>query len=172
VRNFKGKKWFSEARPANGQLTCTFTFLKRRHYVFDIGRYVPWDVYADKNYPPYCYGGGYILSGDLVELLLESAKKLTYYWIDDVFVTGFAAKKVPGGVRHIQLPKQNPIRSYTCPPACMKKNQRWFMHTLQKVEMLQSYFRVLQNEGLLLDHVSAAKCTAPASVPAQRRKKQ
>ena len=107
------------------------------------------------------------MTADLASLLLDAATKMAYYWIDDVYVTGFAAKQV-AGVKHVQLPKQNPIRGYTCPPACMKKNQRWFMHTLQRVEMLQSYYRPLKEAGGVVEPASS-NCALSVVVRAKKQ---
>ncbi len=37
-------------------------------------------------YPPYAFGGGYILSADLVEYIVENAAKLRRYRAEDVSV--------------------------------------------------------------------------------------
>ncbi|OQV24721.1 putative Acetylgalactosaminyl-O-glycosyl-glycoprotein beta-1,3-N-acetylglucosaminyltransferase [Hypsibius exemplaris] len=124
--------------------------------------HVPWALFGEKHYPPYCYGGGYILTNNLVGLLAEAAKGVPYYWIDDVFVTGFTARQVPN-VKHLQLPGQNPIKGFKCDPQCRKKNGRWFIHTLQRVDLLESYFRPLKKEGLIVDKVvSSCDITTPA----------
>lgn len=119
--------------------------------------YIPWTDFGPKHYPPYCYGGGYILTSDLVKALLETAKKTPFYWIDDVFVTGLVAEKL-GNVTHVQLPQQNPIRGYICNEVCMQKSRRWFMHTLQRVDMVKNYFRVLKDYGLVRDQIDHSEC--------------
>ena len=117
-----------------------------------------WCIKSCRFLTGYCYGGGYILTADLVPLLLEAAQGVTYYWIDDVYVTGFVARRVPG-IRHVQMPRQNPILGYKCTPDCRAKKGRWFVHTLQRVDLLDTYYRPLKSDGLQGDRMSTS-CTA------------
>lgn len=49
--------------------------------------------YPYSKYPPYCEGFAYIMSFDVSKTLYETSSEVKFYWIDDVFVTGFAALK-------------------------------------------------------------------------------
>ncbi|XP_055331889.1 lactosylceramide 1,3-N-acetyl-beta-D-glucosaminyltransferase A-like [Paramacrobiotus metropolitanus] len=124
--------------------------------------FVAWEDFPDKHYPPYCYGGGYVLTRDLVEGLLSAAGKVPFYWIDDVFVTGLTAKAL-GGVQHVQFPGQNPIKGYVCDVKCMQTNRRWFMHTLQRADMIKNYYRVVKDYGLVHDNIDPEGCPATKS---------
>lgn len=50
--------------------------------------------YSGKVYPDYCAGWAIMYSPDSVFLLYREAQKASYFWIDDVHVTGTLAKKV------------------------------------------------------------------------------
>ena len=78
-----------------------------------------WNVspeeFPDNVYPPYCNSIGYILPGGerggrgggggrvggMVELILDEAQKMNYFFISDVFVTGILARKLR--IRHVTL---------------------------------------------------------------------
>ena len=49
-------------------------------------------MYARKHYPKYLNGGFYIIPFVNVDCLYMACLELPYYFINDVFVTGFAAK--------------------------------------------------------------------------------
>lgn len=49
--------------------------------------------YPYSKYPPYCEGFAYIMSFDVSKSLYETSSEVKFYWIDDVFVTGFVALK-------------------------------------------------------------------------------
>ena len=49
--------------------------------------------YSGKYFPPYCSGGGYVLSSDIVPLMYEEALKTAFIPIDDAY-QGILAKKV------------------------------------------------------------------------------
>lgn len=54
--------------------------------------------YPYTKYPPYCEGFAYIMSLDVVLKLYTASISVPYYWIDDVYVTGFLAAKA--GIYH------------------------------------------------------------------------
>ena len=49
--------------------------------------------YPYTKYPPYCEGFAYIMSMDVVGKLYIASKSVPFYWVDDVYVTGFLAAK-------------------------------------------------------------------------------
>ena len=57
-------------------------------------------------YPNFVSGTGYVISGDLVEPLLNTAIITPYFHMEDVFLTGICAKAI--GIR----PKDNRGFSY------------------------------------------------------------
>lgn len=50
--------------------------------------------YPGKMYPDYCAGWAIMYSPDSVFMLYKEAQKESYFWIDDVHITGTLAKKV------------------------------------------------------------------------------
>ena len=54
--------------------------------------------YPYTKYPPYCEGFAYVMSIDVVNKLYMASKTVPFYWVDDVYVTGFLAAKA--GVYH------------------------------------------------------------------------
>jgi len=54
---------------------------------------VSYSDYAKPFYPPYCAGFFIIYSPDVVFDLYEQAQSSRYFWIDDVHITGFMARK-------------------------------------------------------------------------------
>ncbi len=56
--------------------------------------YVSVEEYSPDKYPPYCEGFAYIMSPDLVSKLYSASLWTKYYWIDDVYVTGFLTNQI------------------------------------------------------------------------------
>ncbi|CAB0045342.1 unnamed protein product [Trichogramma brassicae] len=50
--------------------------------------------YKDKYYPPYCLGWSVLYSAGAARRLYRAAEGESFFWIDDVFVTGILAKKI------------------------------------------------------------------------------
>ncbi|KAH3867773.1 hypothetical protein DPMN_030909 [Dreissena polymorpha] len=63
--------------------------------------FVPKHEYPYSKYPTYCEGFAYIMSYDVSMQLYNASTQVKFYWIDDVYITGFAAYKA--GVRHIDM---------------------------------------------------------------------
>jgi beta-1,3-galactosyltransferase 1 len=53
--------------------------------------YVSESEYPYSKYPPYCEGFAYIMSNDVTKKLYDASRYVKFYWVDDVYVTGFAA---------------------------------------------------------------------------------
>lgn len=106
-------------------LTKAFTYLKNVSYsnatafhctVFDHAKpirdkkskwYVKRFTYLGKYYPKYCTGGVVFLNSSVLRALYEVFFSVPFFWIDDVYVTGMAAKVA--GVGHVDL-KENYIK--------------------------------------------------------------
>lgn len=56
--------------------------------------YTPKYMFREGKYPNYLSGTGYVISGDLVEPLLNAALSTPYFHLEDVFITGICAKKI------------------------------------------------------------------------------
>ncbi|CAF1115380.1 unnamed protein product [Adineta ricciae] len=57
--------------------------------------YVPESVWLDEKFPEFCYGSGYLIPSDVLTVLsstLISNTTTPKLWLEDVFVTGIAAK--------------------------------------------------------------------------------
>lgn len=50
--------------------------------------------YPGRLYPAYCAGWAILYSPDVVFILYREAQKESYFWIDDVHITGILAKKL------------------------------------------------------------------------------
>ncbi|XP_042310428.1 beta-1,3-galactosyltransferase 2-like [Sceloporus undulatus] len=48
--------------------------------------YVPWEVYPNDTYPPYCGGPGYVLSGDLAKKIYQVAQTIKVINMEDSFM--------------------------------------------------------------------------------------
>ncbi|XP_053393046.1 beta-1,3-galactosyltransferase 1-like isoform X2 [Mercenaria mercenaria] len=55
--------------------------------------FVPESEYPYSKYPPYCEGFAYVMSYDVTKKLYHASREVKFYWIDDVYITGFAALK-------------------------------------------------------------------------------
>ncbi|XP_014274744.1 beta-1,3-galactosyltransferase 5 [Halyomorpha halys] len=55
--------------------------------------YVTKNEYSAENYPPFLSGWMYIVTLDVVKILLTHARDFNYFWIDDLFVTGMVSQK-------------------------------------------------------------------------------
>lgn len=55
--------------------------------------YVSIEQYSEDAYPRYCSGYMIFYARNTVNKLYEAAQTLSYFWIDDVFVTGLAREK-------------------------------------------------------------------------------
>ena len=54
--------------------------------------FVTYDEYPYEYYPDHCEGFAYILSNDVIAPLYNMSLYTPYYWIDDVYVTGFLVR--------------------------------------------------------------------------------
>lgn len=59
--------------------------------------YTPRYMFREGKYPNYLSGTGYVMSGDLIKPLFDTAISTPYFHLEDVFLTGICAKKI--GVR-------------------------------------------------------------------------
>jgi len=56
--------------------------------------FVRMDEYSLDVYPDYCIGMGFLMSFDVVQLLLKASEGVEYFWVEDVFVTGILREYV------------------------------------------------------------------------------
>ncbi|KAH8379023.1 hypothetical protein KR009_002737 [Drosophila setifemur] len=54
---------------------------------------VTYKEYPYRFYPPYCPGMAIVYAPDVVRRLFEAAQKASYFWVDDVLVTGILAQE-------------------------------------------------------------------------------
>jgi len=54
-------------------------------------------------FPQYCAGIGYIVSSLLLAQLYNASRSTPFFWIDDVYVTGLLVKKLPAGVKFVDV---------------------------------------------------------------------
>lgn len=89
------------ASPPRNLMAC---FVNRNAYVKRSHRskwFVPVRDYGPDYYPPYCAGWSIVMSADVVyDLYIESAN-FTYFWIDDVAISGILAQRI--GIEHVGL---------------------------------------------------------------------
>lgn len=62
--------------------------------------YVSTDEYVEKEYPRYLQSYSYLMTGNLIETLLETDRLEKRFWIEDVYITGILAKKLNVAVIH------------------------------------------------------------------------
>ncbi|KAK6733086.1 hypothetical protein RB195_017072 [Necator americanus] len=73
--------------------------------------YVTYDEYPGESYPEYCFGVAYVLHRTAVLPMLSVLPQMKYFWIDDVFVTGFMARAATVSLIEInQYTELKPIR--------------------------------------------------------------
>lgn len=100
------KREFGSTPPTNLLLCFVYpaAVVKRSHRS---KWYVSTKEYKQSYFPPYCAGWSVIMSMDVaVRLYFESAN-ITYFWIDDVVVTGILAQKI--GIRHSEIGATMPL---------------------------------------------------------------
>ncbi|CAJ0607943.1 unnamed protein product [Cylicocyclus nassatus] len=54
--------------------------------------YTSYDEYPQEKFPPYCSGVAYIIHKDALMPMLEVVPEQSFFWIDDVFITGFLTR--------------------------------------------------------------------------------
>lgn len=63
--------------------------------------YVSTEEYPHFTYPPYCSGSAYIMPNKVAKSVCELYLSTPIFWIEDVYITGFLAKK--GNLGHFQI---------------------------------------------------------------------
>jgi len=80
--------------------------------------YVPYERYKGDRYPPYVSGSAYVMSRDVASALYAAALDLPLFESEDVFVTGFCARRANVTPQHrsrLWLTKRRPGDPvYTC----------------------------------------------------------
>ncbi|KAG7171760.1 Beta-1-3-galactosyltransferase 1-like 1, partial [Homarus americanus] len=62
---------------------------------------VPEDIYPKKGYPTYVAGPSYIVPTPIIPTLLQAIKRTKFFFLEDVYTTGLAAKT--SGVHHYNI---------------------------------------------------------------------
>ncbi|EPB69941.1 N-acetyllactosaminide 3-alpha-galactosyltransferase [Ancylostoma ceylanicum] len=55
-------------------------------------RYVTYEEYPHEKFPQHCSGVAYVLDREALLPMLNAVPQLKYFWIDDVFITGFLTR--------------------------------------------------------------------------------
>ncbi|XP_071080219.1 beta-1,3-galactosyltransferase 5-like [Haliotis cracherodii] len=79
-------------------LSYTFAFPKR---ISGDKWYVGYNDYPFMMYPVFCSGAAYLISPNAAMKLFQASSDIRFFWIDDLYVTGFLVLKV--GLRHTQM---------------------------------------------------------------------
>ncbi|ESN94126.1 hypothetical protein HELRODRAFT_123616, partial [Helobdella robusta] len=58
--------------------------------------------YPDDLYPRYCSGSAFIVTSDLAQKLYNTSHYVPFFWVDDVYLTGFIPKKL-ANVTHVSI---------------------------------------------------------------------
>ena len=61
---------------------------------------VPRYMYNGNRYPDYVSGAGYVLSAKAAECIYSNAKRIPYFHLEDIFVTGFVAQSCGAKILH------------------------------------------------------------------------
>jgi len=105
---------------------------------------VSWELWPWKTYPHYLYGPSVLIpGGEGVRRLLEAAKTVPYYHIDDVYLNGLLTEKANISIE--------PIDRFYCPaapeepPACyIKWTASWLTNTSEQMyrshEAVESFY--------------------------------
>ncbi|XP_047537047.1 beta-1,3-galactosyltransferase 5-like [Vanessa atalanta] len=80
--------------------------------------YVTFEEYNRNIYPPYLSGWYYIISPKIASVMCEEAMYNTYFWIDDIFVTGLLSESL--GLKLKELPKNFWLEYYELLECCLR----------------------------------------------------
>ena len=61
--------------------------------------YTPYRYYPHRWYPSFCLGSAFILKTSTIQMILSSSKKLPFFHIEDVFISGILAEN--GGINRL-----------------------------------------------------------------------
>jgi beta-1,3-galactosyltransferase 1 len=76
--------------------------------------FVPYESYPEEKYPDYLCGPAYVMSGDVAVKLYRCALETPIFFIEDVYITGFCAKKVNVAPQKSSLFSCYQDRNYVC----------------------------------------------------------
>lgn len=80
--------------------------------------YVTFDEYPRSIYPPYLSGWYYIISPKVASLICDEAMYNSFFWIDDIFVTGLLIESL--GLKLKQLPDKYWLEYYEQLECCLR----------------------------------------------------
>ena len=134
-----------------------------------------WELWPWKTYPPYLYGPSVLIpGGEGVRRLLEAAKTVPYYPIDDVYLNGLLAEKANISIE--------PIERFYCPeapeepPACyIQWTASWLTNTSEQMysshEAVENFYYynsnamianypMMNNDSVDTDEMARWQCNA------------
>jgi len=112
--------------------------------------HVPEDELKYAKYPPYCESFVYIMSRDVSKKLYDATRALKYYWIDDVYVTGFAA--FLANIKHTIMENGHSYKLLEV--ANISKNVKSSMFLLAKYEMFRAYWNNAWNDIKAVNNIA------------------
>ncbi|RWS15674.1 Beta-1:3-galactosyltransferase 1-like protein [Dinothrombium tinctorium] len=95
------KGWLSEVFPLRNFMSCYVISNPYPKRSVRSKWHVTYEEYPGKYYPEYCSGWGILMSPDVVFRLYAHSREVSYFWVDDVMISGLLAQRI--GVRHIDL---------------------------------------------------------------------
>jgi len=69
------------------------------------------ELRGQSRFPQYCAGIGYVVSSPVIRLLYNASKSTPFFWIDDVYVTGLLAKKLPVAVNYVNTQRHFALKA-------------------------------------------------------------
>ena len=135
------------------QQVCTELQNRNSHTKLYWGRFIKWSVMTEgkhketqwttaDDYLPYCYGGGYIISKDLVNILAQNEPFLKRYNSEDVSVGAWLAP--------YNMERKHDARFNTA--IGMRKtcsNTFLVIHQVKRKPEMYSYYKALMGEGVV-----------------------
>ena len=93
-----------------------------------VARYGKWAISHGelpvKVYPNYCAGLAYIQTADVARALYRMSLRISFFWIDDVYVTGLLVEALGGQVKLTNAPSSYCDRTYT--QKCMRGQSKMY----------------------------------------------
>ena len=81
------------AIPKEGVITGNCLKYEKPHRDPKSKWYVTYEEFSASSYPHICLGPSYLLSGNAVPKLAHAIKTTPFFWLEDVFLTGFVREK-------------------------------------------------------------------------------
>ncbi|KAM3915663.1 beta-1,3-galactosyltransferase 2-like [Leptodactylus fuscus] len=101
--------------------------------------YVSPDEYPENDYPPFCSGTGYVLSGDLSPKIVNISPSIRWIHLEDVFI-GLCLQKI--GVQPVAPPKDSDFNAWTVMYSDCGYHNLVTSHGVSPAEMLEYWDRL------------------------------